>query len=36
MEGIDRQAVLDEFDEQGFVVLEGVLDPAEDIQPVVR
>ena len=35
MVGIDKQAVLDEFDEQGFVVLEGVLDPVEDIQPVV-
>ena len=35
MRAIDKQTVLDEFDEQGFVVLEGVLDPAEDIQPVV-
>ena len=35
MEGVDRQATLDEFDEQGFVVLQGVLDPEEDIQPVV-
>ena len=35
MEGVDRQAVLDEFDERGFVVLPGVLDPEEDIQPVV-
>ena len=35
MQAIDKQAVLDEFDEQGFVVLEGVLDPAEDIKPVV-
>ncbi len=35
MQGIDKQAVLDEFDEQGFVVMEGLLDPEEDIQPVV-
>ena len=35
MRAIDKQTVLDEFEEQGFVVLEGVLDPAEDIQPVV-
>lgn len=35
VENIDRQAVLDEFDEQGYVVLHGLLDPAEDIQPVV-
>ena len=35
MQGIDKQAVLDEFDEQGFVVMEGLLDPEEDIRPVV-
>ena len=35
MVGIDKQTVLDEFDEQGYVVLEGVLDPVGDIQPVV-
>ena len=35
MEDVDRQAVLDEFDEQGFVVLQGILDPEEDIQPVM-
>ena len=36
MQGIDRQAVLDEFDEKGYVVLEGILDPEEDIRPVVN
>jgi ectoine hydroxylase-related dioxygenase (phytanoyl-CoA dioxygenase family) len=35
MDSIDRQAVLNEFDEQGFVVLHGILDPYEDIRPVV-
>ena len=35
MQGTDKQAVLDEFDEQGFVVMEGLLDPEKDIQPVV-
>lgn len=30
-----EQADLDQFEEQGYVVAEGVLDPAEDIQPIV-
>ena len=30
-----EQADLDRFEEQGYVVAEEVLDPAEDIQPIV-
>jgi phytanoyl-CoA hydroxylase len=33
---IVNQAVSDQFEERGYVVVEGILDPKEDIQPIVE